>query len=49
MGHLDHYGLAYKQAAGKVLVRENGEAVLTAVFDGQDRLTQLNVTVAVQT
>jgi hypothetical protein len=49
MGHLDHYGLAYEEEAGKVLVKENGEAVLTAEFDELNRLTQLNVTVAVQT
>ncbi|MBL8799294.1 MAG: hypothetical protein JNM56_35740 [Planctomycetia bacterium] len=43
LGHLDHYGLAYEQEAGKVLVKENGELLLTATFDELNRLTNLEV------
>lgn len=40
-GYLDHYGLSFEQVVDKIVVKENGEPVLTATFDGQKRLTNL--------
>ncbi|MBL8797842.1 MAG: hypothetical protein JNM56_28350 [Planctomycetia bacterium] len=49
IGHLDHHGLVYEEVVGQVLVKENGEPVLTAVFDEQNRLTNLEVQVQAAT
>jgi hypothetical protein len=40
-GYLDHYGLSYEQDGDKLVVKEDGEVVLTATFDKQNRLTKL--------
>jgi hypothetical protein len=40
-GYLDHYSLSYEQDGDKIVVKENGEAALTAIFDEQNRLTNL--------
>ena len=40
-GYLDHYGLGHEQDGGKIVVKEDGEAALTATFDEQNRLTKL--------
>lgn len=40
-GYLDHYGLTHEQDGDKIVVKENGEPVLTAAFDAQNRLTKL--------
>nr|WP_162660490.1 DUF6882 domain-containing protein [Tuwongella immobilis] len=45
IGYLDHYELGYEQDGEKVVVRENGEPVLTATFDEQNRLTNLEATI----
>jgi hypothetical protein len=42
-GYLDHYGLAHASEGDTVVVREGGEPVLTATFDGENRLTHLEV------
>lgn len=42
-GYLDSYTLGYEQDGDKIVVKENGEAVLTAMFDEQNRLTNLEV------
>ncbi|MBL8793997.1 MAG: hypothetical protein JNM56_08830 [Planctomycetia bacterium] len=48
-GYLGHYGLAGQDDAGKLVVKEDGQAVLVAAFDEQERLTKLEVTVAAKT
>jgi hypothetical protein len=40
-GYLDHYSLSYEQDGDKIVVKENGEAALTATFDEQNRMTNL--------
>ena len=45
MGHLEFYGLAHEQEGDKIMVKENGEPVLTAMFDKRNRLTKLDVTI----
>lgn len=42
-GYLDHYGLSYERDDDKIVVKEMGEAVLTATFDELGRLTNLEV------
>lgn len=42
-GYLDSYGLAHEVAGNQIVVKENGEPVLTATFDEQNRLTNLEV------
>ncbi|MBN9121109.1 MAG: hypothetical protein J0I06_18475 [Planctomycetes bacterium] len=42
-GYLEHCNLAHKQDGDRIVVEENGEAVLTATFDDQNRLTNLEV------
>jgi hypothetical protein len=42
-GYLDHYNLAHEQDGDKIVVKENGEPVLTATFDELNRLTNLEV------
>lgn len=42
-GYLDHYGLVHEQDGDTLVVKENGESVLTATFDEQNRLTNLEV------
>lgn len=45
-GYLDHYGLRHEQDGDKIVVKENGEPVLTATFDERNRLTNLETTLA---
>lgn len=40
-GYLEHYGLSHEQDGEKIVVKENGEVVLAATFDEQNRLTKL--------
>ena len=44
-GYLQSYGLPLEEDGGRIVVRDCGEPVLTATFDGQRRLTNLEVTV----
>ena len=44
-GYLDSYKLGFEQDGDKIVVKEDGEAVLTAMFDEQNRLTGLEVRV----
>jgi hypothetical protein len=39
--YLDHYGLGHEQDGDKLVVKESGEAVLTATVDEHNRLTNL--------
>jgi hypothetical protein len=43
-GYLDYYSLGYEQEENRIVVRENGEPVITATFDEQNRLTNLEAT-----
>ena len=42
-GYLDSYGLSHEQDGDKIVVKEDGEPVLTATFDELNRLTNLEV------
>jgi hypothetical protein len=42
-GYLGHYGLSHERDGDNLVVKENGEAVLAATFDDQNRLTALEV------
>lgn len=42
-GYLDSYGLAHEVVGNQIVVKEGGEPVLTATFDEQNRLTNLEV------
>ncbi len=42
-GYVDHYGLRHESDGDKLVVKENGEPVLTATFDELNRLTNLEV------
>jgi hypothetical protein len=44
-GYLEYYGLPFQQEGTEVVVRENGEAMLTATFDELNRLTKLEATI----
>ena len=44
-GYLEHYGLSGEVEGDSLVVKENGEAVLTATFDGQNRLAKLEVSI----
>jgi len=43
--YLEHYGLAGEAEGDTLVVKEKGEAVLTARFDEQDRLAKLDVSI----
>jgi len=45
MGHLEYYGLPYKDLGSEIVVMEGSERLLTATFDYDHRLTQLEVVV----
>jgi hypothetical protein len=45
-GYLQSYGLACADEHGRIVVREEGEPVLIASFDEQNRLSELHVTLA---
>lgn len=40
-GYLDYYNLTHEQVDDKLVVKENGDPVLTATFDEQNRLTHM--------
>lgn len=42
-GYLEHYGLSHEQNGDKVVVKEAGEVVLLAAFDGMKRMINLEV------
>jgi hypothetical protein len=44
IGYLAHYGLSYEQEGEKIVVKEEGEVELEAIFDEHNRLTNLEVT-----
>ena len=44
-GYLEHYGLVGETEGDTLVVKEDGEAVLTAAFDEQDRLAKLDVSI----
>ena len=41
IGYLDYHGIGFEETVSQVVVKENGEEVLTATFDEQKRLTNL--------
>ena len=43
-GYLRSYGLPFEEASDRILVRDQGEPVLTATFDDLNRLTNLEAT-----
>jgi len=49
LGYLQHYGLDGVQEEDRVVVKASGQPVLTAVFDAQNRLTQLEGTIKPET
>jgi len=44
-GYLEHNGLVGEAEGDTLVVKEDGEAVLTATFDGQNRLAKLEVSI----
>ena len=40
-GYLEYYGLAFEEEGTQVIVKEEGEQVLTVAFDEYNRLTNL--------
>lgn len=44
-GYLEHYGLVGEVEGDTLIVKDNSEAVLTAAFDDQDRLTKLDAAI----
>ena len=44
-GYLEHYSLVGEVEGNTLVVREDGEAVLTAAFDEEDRLAKLEVSI----
>lgn len=44
IGYLEYYGLAHEQVEDRLVVKEDGGAVLTATFDELNRLTKLQGT-----
>ena len=43
-GYLNYHNLAFAQSGNQVIVEENGEPVVIATFDDENRLTNLEVT-----
>jgi hypothetical protein len=49
LGYLQHYGLTGVEEGDRVVVMDAGQPVLTAAFDKQNRLTQLEGTIEAET
>jgi hypothetical protein len=47
-GYYEHYGLAFESIGNEMAVKQNGETVLTAIFDGQNRLTELKAKITAE-
>ncbi len=49
VGYLDHYSFVHEPDGDRIVVKEKGEVVLTATFDEQNRLTNLEVRLEAKT